>query len=411
MNKLFLLFIGILAVSLLLQWSRGFMPTALRSRVNAGLSAFFHAPGVFLNAFQPGTIVLANVKADLPPGIKVKTRNPQQQAAFVQRLRAIENNRMAPADDNQSLNVIMAANASRFNESFMVQDLTDYAVGWRDPNNIEMTVDFFAPRVQVSGPYFEYLEAINAEEFYSDGAKEDLRAIGAEYPVIKPPTGANTLGKTEDRGLTQIVDLRTVRGRANWEQNTVAKIMRRLHRNRLRRAVALISAAATNTGKTWDSSAGKDPDMDLISEGVLARTASGVGFNRIGFGDTAWAKRALSHRAQDTAGGFASASMTPEQLAGLLAVDQIMVSRERYQTSAAGKSEIVNNLVLMFMALANADAEDGSNIKTFIAPYEGGGFFRVYVQQISANLVAVTVSYEELQKITSTLGIRQFTIS
>lgn len=344
---------------------------------------------------------------------RVVRRSPSQQARFIDALRHLEAAPLEIVDNGRDLKpgIIYAANASRFSENFMVQDLTDYAVGWRDPNNIEETVNFFAPRVEVAGPYFEYLEATNAEEFYSDGANDDRRAIGAEYPVIKPPTGANTLGKTEDRGLTQIVDLRTVRGKSNWEQAVVAKLMRRCHRNRLRRGVSLLSVAATNTAKTWDVTAGKDPDQDVISELVLAATASGVGANRIGFGHTAWSRRSLSHRAQNTAGGFASAGMTPEALAGLLGVDKIHVSKERYQSSASAKTEIVSNLVLMFMALDAADTEDGSNIKTFVSPYEGGGFFRVFVQQISANLVAVTVSYEELQKITSTLGIRKFTVS
>jgi len=413
MKFLFIILLSVFSLGLLWQLGREHLPAAFKSRVNAGLAAFFHAPGGLMNPVPAGSFALANVKSALPAGVRLVRRSPTQQRTFIERIRALEAAPFEPVDNGRDLQpgVIYAANASRFSESFMVQDLTTYAVGWRDPNNIEATVDFYAPRVEVGGPYFEYLEAINAEEFFSDGSKEDLRAIGAEYPKIRPYQGANTLGKTEDRGLTAVVDLRTVRGKSNWEQEIVARLMRRCHRNRLRRAVALLSAAATNTGKTWDTTAGKDPDQDVISELVTAATASGVGANRIAYGHTAWAKRSLSHRAQETAGGFASASMTPDQLAGLLGVDRVLVSKERYQSSASAKTEIVGDKVHMFYALDGATTEDGSNIKTFVAPYEGGGFFRVYVQQISANLVAVTVSYEEKQAITSTLGVRQFTIT
>ena len=37
--------------------------------------------------------------------------------------------------------------------------------------------------------------------------------------------------------------------------------------------------------------------------------------NRVGYGDTAFSKRALAHRAQTSAGGFSSSGMTPEQIA------------------------------------------------------------------------------------------------
>jgi len=156
--------------------------------------------------------------------------------------------------------------------------------------------------------------------------------------------------------------------------------------------------------------------MDVITEGVTARTASGIGFNRIAFGDTAWSKRQLSLRAQNLLGQANSAGMTLEALAGLLNVDKIIVSKERYQSSAAAKTEIMNNLVLMFSAMDGADTEDPSNIKRFVSRYgagePGAGLFRrVFIQPLSVNLVAVTVSYEELTKITSTLGLRKFTVS
>lgn len=342
--------------------------------------------------------------------MKVIKRSPAAQRKFIANLRAIEAAAFAPVDDGRALapGEIYVANESRFNETFLSEPLTGYAVGWKDPSDLDTTLAFFAPDVEVS-PYFEYLETLNAEDFLTED--DDQRAIGAAYKVIEPPKGDVTLGKTVDRGLTEIVDLRTVRGQTDWEQKKVARLLRRVKRNRLKRAIALLSAAATNTAKTWDTTAGKDPDMDLITEGVTARTASGVGFNRIGFGDTAWAKRALSHRAQNTAGGFASSSMTEQALAGILGVEKVMVSRERYQSGAAAKSEIVNNLVLMFNAIDGADVDDASNIKSFRSKYEDGGYYRVYVQQISANLVAITVSYEELTKITSTLGIRKFTVS
>lgn len=338
-------------------------------------------------------------------------RSSSSRAEYLATIARLQAAQFEPRDPGTGLQpgVIYIANESRFNENFLSEPLTDYAVDWRDPNNIEATVDFFAPRVTVS-PFFEYLEHSNAEEYYSDG-DDDLRPIGGDYKRVTQYTAKPIVAKTEDRGLTIVIDTRTKRGQKDWKNKVIAKLIRRVHRNRLRRAVGLLSAAAVNTAKTWDTTAGKDPDQEMINEGVLARTASGVGFNRIGVGDTAWSKRQLAHRAQNSSGGFASAVMTEAQVAALVGVDRLLVSKERYQVNPTTKAEIVSNKVLMFNAMDGADTEDASNIKTFVSEYEEGGFFRIFEQQISANLVAFTVSYEELQKITSTLGIRQFTIS
>ena len=66
-----------------------------------------------------------------------------------------------------------------------------------------------------------------------------------------------------------------------------------------------------------------------------------------------------------------------DKVAATVAVDKVGVSKERYSTGGA-KAEIVNNLVLMFMAEDGMDTEDASNIKRFVSPCEGGGKVRVY---------------------------------
>jgi hypothetical protein len=303
---------------------------------------------------------------------------------------------------------IVAANAALFTEGTFSQPLTDFAVGFRDSNDIEASLQFFAPRVSVSSR-FEYAVASNIEEFFSE-TDDDLRPVRGDFKEVEY-TEAKVLGKTENRGLSITVDLDQVKENPNWRNDKTAKLLRRLRRNALRRAVALLSAAAVNTGKTWDTTAGKDPDQDVLSELVLAATASGVRPNRVGFGDTTWSKRGLAHRAQNTAGGFASASMTPEALAALLAVDKVHIARERFQSTASAKAEVLGALVLLFMALDNADTEDSSNIKRFVSPCEGGVDVRVYEQQITSKLIRLTVEHYEKTAITSTLGIRKLTIS
>jgi hypothetical protein len=305
---------------------------------------------------------------------------------------------------------IAAANDSMFVQANFSEPLTAFASGFRDPNNIEETLNFFAPPVQTARR-FEYAQFVNIEEFFSDGdLDDDLRAPRADFKKVEYKS-EKVNGKTENRGLCIDIDMDEVGDIDLALEDATAKLIRRSHRNDLRRVIALLSAAAVNAAKTWDTTAGKDPDQDVIAEQVAAATASGLGFNRVGYGHTAWSKRALAHRAQNSAGGFASAGLTAEQLAGLLNVDKVHVSRERFQDTASAKAEIIGNLVLMFFALDGVSTEDASNIKRFWSPTEGGGMFRVYQQQISAKLVRVTVERYVKPVITSTLGIRKFTVS
>jgi len=90
---------------------------------------------------------------------------------------------------------------------------------------------------------------------------------------------------------------------------------------------------------------------------------------------------------------------------------QAFVSRERFSAAGAGLAEVVGNLVFMFYALAGQDTEDPSNIKRFYSMTDSGGPWRVYVQQVTSKLVDITVEHYELIKVTSLLGINQFTIS
>jgi hypothetical protein len=305
---------------------------------------------------------------------------------------------------------ILFANDARFTETFFSEPLTNYAVGWRDPNDIEGTLQFVAPAVPV-GRRFEWKKATNAEEFLSETI-DDQRSAGADFKHVEY-TAADVTDKTLNKGLTYIADLDNVTG--NWQQDKTAKLLRRLFRNELRRAITLISAAATNQALTWDTTDGKNPDQELRTDLITATTATGVRPNRVIYGDTAWNKRYVSYEAQKNYTAFAGvANLSPEQVAARLMVDRILISKERYQSGAAAKSEIVSNLVMAFFAQDGVDTEDPSHVKRFVSNFDaeqGGGRVRVYIQQISSKLVAITVEHYSKVVVTFSTGIRKWTIS
>jgi len=309
-------------------------------------------------------------------------------------------------DGNLAAGEIVLANEARFTEQYYSEPLTTFGIGFRDPNDIEGLLEFVAPRVPV-GRRFEFKKADNAEEFYSEA--DDIRAIGSDFKRVEY-TGTSVNEKTYNKGLTFRADLDQFDGQPNWREIITGRLIRRIFRNDLRRAIAVLSAAATNTANTWDTTALKDPDMDMLTALLAAVNASGIRPNRVLFGDTAWTKRLLALRAQNLKGQGNSSTMTPAELAGFLGVDEVRISRERYAATKTTKSEIVNNLVLSFFAEAGQSPDEASNIKRFVSACEGGGFLRVYEQQVSSKLVDITVEHYSNIVICATLGIRKNTI-
>ena len=308
---------------------------------------------------------------------------------------------------------ILFANDARFTESYYSEPVTNYLVGWRDPNDIEARLNFISPAVSVgTARRFEWKAAVNAEEFLSE-IVDDQRAIGSDFKTVQY-TGTDVVDKTYNKGLTYIADLDGLVG-TNWQNQKAAKLLRRLYRNEFRRGIAALSSAGTNQAYTWDTTAGKNPDQDLKTDLITATTATGIRPNRILYGDTAFNKRGLCYEAQVNMTAYASIGLLqPKDLAARLMVDEVQVSRERYQSAAAAKSEIVSNLIFAYYAQDGVDVEDATNLKRFVSEFDteqGGGRVRVYVQQISSKLVAITVEHYSKIVVTYSGGIRKWTIS
>lgn len=321
---------------------------------------------------------------------------------------------------------VQFCNAGTFLETYYSEPLTNFTVGWRDPNNIEDSLQFIAPAVPV-GRRFEWKQANNAEEFLSE-IVDDQRAIGADFKTVKY-TGSDVQDKTYNRGLSLIIDLDNVQDTGvgagmipSWQQNAVAKLSRRLYRNSFRRGIAALSAAAVSVNLTWAPTPESadiqppNPDMDINGDLVTQTTVTGIRNNRVLYGDSAFLYRNQAYGSQNNPAGYLGYSPAGAEaaMAAALQVDRVKISRERYQATGAAKQEILGPNVYTFFAMDNVDTEDPSNIKRFVSTFDkeqGGGLFRVYVHQISAKLVMVTVEFYEKIVITYAQGIRKLIIT
>lgn len=309
---------------------------------------------------------------------------------------------------------IYLANESVFTQAYFDEPLTNYAVGYKDPNNIEATLNFFAPATPVPRR-FTYKTWTQVEEFLTDA--NDLRAIGGEFPTVKF-TGTEVHGRTDNRGLRIRVDLDEVDSPDTmlgslpaYQALVVEKLKRRLLRNSLTRAVALLAAGATGSSIKWTAGGGVslDPDADVATAILAATTASGITPNKVGYGNSAWLNRWKNYRTQLTAGAISSADLDEVKLGDRLNAD-VLVSRERSSAAGASLAEVMGNLVLIFFT-QGADIEDPSNVKRFVSSTESGGPIRVYVQQVSSKLVDITVEHYEKVAITSPLGLSKIPVT
>lgn len=302
---------------------------------------------------------------------------------------------------------VSETNASLLTQSSFSEPLTTFASGLRDEAELDASLAFFAPEIQV-GRRFEYEASPISEELL--GGDNDLRAIGGDFLNVAT-SQEKVLGKTHNRGLMIVVDEDEVRDEPNWRENRTAYLMRRVKRNQLIRAITLLSAAAVNVNLTWNGAS--DPDQDIIDLLIAAGDGSGVMPNRVGYGQNAWAKRGRAHRAQDNAGSVASAMMDANGLAGLLGVSEVYRETARHYNGTSF-AQMVGNLVLAFEAMDGQSQDDPSSIKRFWSagsPESGGGRYQVYDMELGIKTRAIAVGHFEELKITRLEGIRKATIA
>lgn len=311
---------------------------------------------------------------------------------------------------------IALANAAAFDGAFLSEPLMDYIAGpVGDIASLEALIEAIAPGVQTSRK-FEF-RVNNADAgFLAMEADEDIRALGAEFKRLRAP-GASQVSKTLSKGLTYLLDQDEIEDEPMAEERAAARLKAILLRSEILRATKALTEAATDNAVTWTPGEGAtDPDADLLDAVIAGGDEAGLNPNRLLIGSTAWQKRLRYLRGQNTAGGFAGAGMTPEELARYLSIERVTVSMERYGVAAAkkGKAQLVSSdLALLYNAREGLGKDDPSNIKRFWSPMAGGqGEWAVYRREVgTGSLVEITVAHRSQIVVTADAGVRKLTVS
>lgn len=317
-----------------------------------------------------------------------------------------------PAAANLMPGKVYLANEGAVNNQFLSEALTQYSVGWKSPDGkLEKLLQTLTGAPVIVPKRFSFKKMDNAKAFAAVENDEDVRAIGADFKRVTVE-GSTVDAHTVSKGLTLRIDRDELNDNPQAEQDAVAYLKTILLRGDIIRAFAGLNGAATG-GKaitaTWTAAAKADADAEILAHLQTLADDSGLLPNRVFFGATAFAKRFTTMRASDAVAVSNGAALTPEQLAGLYAVDTVNVCNERYQTGSGKSTLVSNNVVLLFNAQGSGVKDDPSNIKRFVTKVNGQDF-AVFREEKAAG-VDVTVAHQSLIAITSGLGVGKITVS
>ena len=302
--------------------------------------------------------------------------------------------------------LVCMPNAQSFGNTHLTEALSTYAQGWKDPENYDALLDFFFPGVQV--PHmFEFRQADNSEDFVVDD--DDERPAMADFKRVKY-SGGKSIQSTANRGLSVFVDPDQVAGIPNWQEVYTGRLLRRIKRNALSKGLATLVAAASNPGKTWSSST--DPDADGMQ--LVKDCGDLIGFNpnRVAFMGSAWLKRNLALRAQETEGARVSIGLTnPQDVAAYYGAQKGINLTTRVKDGTSKKNIAGGDYLVAFYAEDGAGPDDPSATKRFWSPCDNGAQYAVYVRPTGTKFWLITVECYDRLAVTSTLGLKKYTIA
>lgn len=298
---------------------------------------------------------------------------------------------------------VFNAHESRFSAAHYSEALTAFSTGYKDPENLCDLLEFIAPSIPV-GRRFEFKRANNSEAFLSES--DDVRAIGASFKCVEY-TGDTINERTFNKGLSIRIDHDEIVN-DDWQERYVQLLIQRLYRNELRRAILVLDKASQTEFQTWNGKS--NPDADLRKALLHAANSSGIRPNRLLFGELAWDTRASAYESKESISSIRSADMSPSDLAKKLLVDEIKIIRARYQSNHQSKSQIVADSIYAYFAQNTITKDEPSNLKRFVTPVDGGGTFRVYIEE-DVKFSSISVEHYSNIVVTSSMGIQKITLS
>ena len=301
--------------------------------------------------------------------------------------------------------VIALVNESRLVGATYNESLTRYAVGYRDPENLLVAVDYIAPPIPVGRRYD--FKRIGDDQFFLTET-DDERQIGGGFKRVEY-SGTEEQGKTRNRGLKYILDV-DEDGGVTSEESIVAMLQQRIIRNKYRRAITALYALTAGTGAIFAATTA--PDELIKAALAAAQLEIGTYPNRGLIGLAAWNLRSAAMAGAATAGAFAGLTKKPSEVAGDLFLDDLRVDKSLYQSTKTAKARIVSSNFFGVTAYDGQSKDDPSNLKQFYTPINGARW-RV-LRKVAGDgdkLIEIVVEHYENITGTSTKGVARLNIT
>jgi hypothetical protein len=300
-------------------------------------------------------------------------------------------------------------NDSQFEGTNINTALTEKVFGFRDKEDIAGILDRIAP--PVPSPFkFNYMAYTEATQFADLSANDgDLKPRGGEFGLVKF-TGTNTDARLYHKGLQIVIDDSEGGNNAAVQERYASWLKQIIMRAELIRSIAALDTAAGNAvaTKTWSSGTTVTPDVDIATLADLSGTARGIDANRILIGSGDWLLRFGACQRNANPGVSGAALMSPAQMAALLGLDDIIVTKVRKQTAENTKAKVATGYVYAYYAEGTAVAEDASNLKRFV-DMTGP---QVIVERLGSRLATrIAVFHQSNILATNSVGVKRYAIN
>ena len=317
----------------------------------------------------------------------------------------------ALAGDPISGRIYSLANDSAFAGATPDTAMTEFVAGMSDPENLLETLGRIVPNVP-SPLRFNYLK-YNEIGQYTDMSGGDTnstlqtnRPRGGEFANMKFD-GVNTHDRLYNRGLQITIDDDEGGNDPAVQQRYTQWLWNIVYRAEIIFALNLINANAASQGTiTWQTGTTATPDTDMATLVNKSGDLRGLDANKVILGSGDWLYRMGACQRNISPGVSNAALLTPEQVASVLGIDDIVRVKTRKQTAPAAKAKLLTGTVYAYMTSQVAVKEDPSNIKRFVG-MEGD---QVYVEKLIKR-TRIAVSIYSNTAITNSLGIAAYTIA
>jgi hypothetical protein len=314
---------------------------------------------------------------------------------------------------NMTSGTICLANDSLLRQVEMIEELTAFAASYDSMvgNRLARLRDFLAPPRPSNSRIVRLTTYDENEPWQTVDFNLVKRGLLGDFAEVRQRVATKTDFQINNRGLTVILDRDELKDKPEWQQLHTKWLIDLLNRATVLEAMNIYTAAAVLDSTTWDNAS--NPDLEIRTR--LISTANTTGFypQNVAYGDSAHLKRQTAYENQLTAGSISrSASYTEQDIARALGVSNVLINAERYQSSAAAKTEIIGQNVLIFTGVMDAGPMDPSNLVRHVANSAyGGGDYAVYISDLGIKKIALTVENYEYLHVQHTTGIEKLQIN